>query len=119
MNQTRDNGSKRIGLTNTLETAIALLRPVITGADGLPVSRHMGKFYASMNFTRNQSVPMRMGSRVLDKRLACCNDGIFKSIKSYRLGRESNSLEDVESGLIHSAQSVYTEYPDPGRGDLL
>src|SRR5437899_1222240 len=29
------------------------------------------------------------------------------------IGKESNSLEDVESGLIHSAPSVYTEYPDP------
>jgi hypothetical protein len=29
------------------------------------------------------------------------------------IGKESNSLEEVESGLIHSAQNVYTEYPDP------
>jgi hypothetical protein len=28
-------------------------------------------------------------------------------------GKESNSLEEGESGLIHSAQNVYTEYPDP------
>jgi len=31
------------------------------------------------------------------------------------IGKESNSLVEVESGLIHSAQSVYTEYPDPRR----
>ncbi len=29
------------------------------------------------------------------------------------IGKESNSLEAVESGLIHSEQNVYTEYPDP------
>jgi len=29
------------------------------------------------------------------------------------IGKESNSLEEVEAGLIHSAQNVYTEYPDP------
>lgn len=29
------------------------------------------------------------------------------------IGKESTSLEDVESGLIHAAQNVYTEYPDP------
>jgi hypothetical protein len=29
------------------------------------------------------------------------------------IGKESNSLEDVESGLVHSEQNVYTEYPDP------
>ena len=33
------------------------------------------------------------------------------------IGKESNRLEDVESGMIHSAQSVYTEYPDPRRDE--
>lgn len=33
------------------------------------------------------------------------------------IGKESNYLEDVESGLIHSAQEVYTEYPDPRRDE--
>lgn len=31
------------------------------------------------------------------------------------IGKESNSLEDVEAGLVHSVQSVYTEYCDPKR----
>jgi len=33
------------------------------------------------------------------------------------IGKESNSLEEVDSGLIHSAQNVYTEYPDPRRDE--
>jgi len=33
------------------------------------------------------------------------------------IGKESNSLEDVESGLVQSAQTVYTEYPDPSRDE--
>jgi hypothetical protein len=33
------------------------------------------------------------------------------------IGKESNSMEDVESGLVHSAQSVYTEYSDPRRDE--
>jgi len=33
------------------------------------------------------------------------------------IGKESNSLEEVESGLIHSAQNVYTGYPDPKRDE--
>lgn len=33
------------------------------------------------------------------------------------IGKESNSLEDVESGMIHSAQNVYTEYRDPRRNE--
>ena len=33
------------------------------------------------------------------------------------IGKESNSLEDVESGLEQSPESVYTEYPDPRRDE--
>jgi hypothetical protein len=33
------------------------------------------------------------------------------------VGKESNSLEDVEAGLIQSAENVYTEYPDPKRDE--
>jgi hypothetical protein len=31
----------------------------------------------------------------------------------HNIGRESNNLEEVESGIVHSPQTVYTEYPDP------
>jgi len=33
------------------------------------------------------------------------------------IGKESNSLEEVEAGLIHSAQNIYTEYPDRRRDE--
>ena len=33
------------------------------------------------------------------------------------IGKESNSLEDVESGLIHTEPNIYTEYPDPRRDE--
>ena len=33
------------------------------------------------------------------------------------IGRESNRLEEIESGIIHAAESVYTEYPDPRRDE--
>ena len=39
----------------------------------------------------------------------------IRSIKY--IGKESNSLEDVETGLVHTAESVYTEYPDPSRDE--
>jgi len=31
------------------------------------------------------------------------------------IGKESNSLEEVEAGPIPSPENVYTEYPDPRR----
>ena len=33
------------------------------------------------------------------------------------IGKESNSLEEVEAGLKHSEQSVYTMYEDPRRDE--
>jgi hypothetical protein len=33
------------------------------------------------------------------------------------IGKESNSLEEVESGLVHAASDDYTDYPDPRRGE--
>ncbi len=33
------------------------------------------------------------------------------------IGKESNSLEEVASGMIQSAENVYTEYPDPRRDE--
>jgi hypothetical protein len=33
------------------------------------------------------------------------------------IGKESNSLEEVEAGLIHSPENVYTEYVDPRRDE--
>jgi len=33
------------------------------------------------------------------------------------IGKESNSLVDVESGIVHNEHSVYTEYSDQGRDE--
>jgi hypothetical protein len=33
------------------------------------------------------------------------------------IGKESNRLEDIEAGVVHSPESVYTEYPDPNRDE--
>jgi len=33
------------------------------------------------------------------------------------IGKESNSLEEVEAGLVHSAENVYTVYADPRRDE--
>jgi hypothetical protein len=33
------------------------------------------------------------------------------------IGKESNSLEEVDAGIIHSAENIYTEYTDPRRDE--
>ena len=33
------------------------------------------------------------------------------------IGKESNRLEEVEAGLVHSADTVYTVYADPTRDE--
>jgi hypothetical protein len=33
------------------------------------------------------------------------------------IGKESNRREEIEAGVIHSPESVYTEYPDARRNE--
>jgi hypothetical protein len=33
------------------------------------------------------------------------------------IGKESNNLEEVEAGLVHSAENAHTVYPDPRRDE--
>jgi hypothetical protein len=35
------------------------------------------------------------------------------------IGKESNSLEDMDAGLVHSEKNVYTEYADPKRDEWI
>jgi hypothetical protein len=35
------------------------------------------------------------------------------------IGKESNSLENVEEGMVHSQRNVYTEYADPKRSEWI
>ena len=35
------------------------------------------------------------------------------------IGKESNSLENVDEGLVHSERNVYTEYSDPKRSEWI
>jgi hypothetical protein len=35
------------------------------------------------------------------------------------IGKESNNLENVDEGMVHSDQSVYTDYTDPRRGEWI
>jgi hypothetical protein len=35
------------------------------------------------------------------------------------IGKESNSLENVDEGMVHSDQDVYTEYADPRRSEWI
>ena len=35
------------------------------------------------------------------------------------IGKESNSLENVDEGMVHSGKNVYTEYADPRRSEWI
>jgi hypothetical protein len=37
----------------------------------------------------------------------------------HRIGKEANSFEEVEAGLEHDVENVYTEYADPRRADWI
>jgi hypothetical protein len=66
---------------------------------------------------RNRSALTRMEIFVASERIGLLQRRHVRIEQIKSIGKESNSLEDVESGLIHSEQSVYTEYPDPRRDE--
>jgi len=35
------------------------------------------------------------------------------------IGKESNSLENVNEGIVHSEENMYTEYADPNRSEWI
>jgi len=77
----------------------------------------MPKFCRNMNFTQNPNVRMQMGSRAGKQTIGSLQRRHIQIGLVKYIGKESNSLEDVEYGLIHSEQNVYTEYPDPRRDE--
>ncbi len=55
-------------------------------------------------------------SPAASKLLGCCADDTYGSNES-STSAKSNRLEEIEVGVIHSPESVYTEYPDPRRDE--
>ena len=60
---------------------------------------------------------MRIGAAAREIKCAAKFSHQRESVLARHIGKESNSLEDVESGLIHEEGNVYTEYPDPRRDE--
>jgi hypothetical protein len=76
--------------------------------------------YTSTNSMQAQRARIIMPHLAVSKPLACCKDGTFESNASLYagyIGKGSNNLEEVESGTIHSPQTVYTEFRDPHRDE--
>jgi hypothetical protein len=60
---------------------------------------------------------MQMMNSVRNRRLDSCGGGMSRSIKLSYIGKESNHLEEVESGTVHAEEDVYLEYADPRRDE--
>jgi len=94
------------------------------GADGEKMARALARMWCGCGFVvgagdalaggRNESAGQRCLQResigVLHRRHVRVERIVY-------IGRESNRLEEIEAGIIHSPESVYTEYPDPSRDE--
>jgi hypothetical protein len=83
------NGQRQIGVW-AYERAGSLVNPEVKGADA--TRKSCGKQTVGLLQRRHISI----GSVT-------------------PIGKESNSLEDVQAGLVHDKANVYTTYPDPHR----
>ena len=77
----------------------------------------MAKFSASTNSTLARRARMQRESPAVSKLSRCCADRHVRVERIIYIGKESNRLEEIEAGVIHSPESVYTEYPDPSRDE--
>jgi len=72
----------------------------------------MGTFCGNTNFIPNQSVRIQTGNICSKQTIGLLQRRHVQVAAIKYIGKESNALEKVESGLVHSAESVYTEYID-------
>src|SRR5215469_18247381 len=62
---------------------------------------------------------MHLEVRATGKRPDCCRGVTSRSTRSNVSARESNSLENVDQGTVHSEQDVYNEYADAKRTEWI
>ena len=116
-NRTRDAGSKWIGLTNTRGSPIASRQRGITAPGQTARVKTYGEILREYEF-HPESKSADVGGKPCGKQTVGLLQRRHVGIEQIKcIGKESNSLEVVESGLIHSEQNVYTEYPDPRRDE--
>lgn len=70
-----------------------------------------------MNFTRRRSARIQKEIPVQKQTVGLLERRHIQIDQIRFIGKESNSLEEVESGTVHSERNVYTEYVDPKRDE--
>lgn len=81
-----------------------LQKPTLTG------DAHEYEYHPEAKFADAQGEPCRKQTVGLLQRRHV-RIGLLTNI-----GKESNSLEEVQAGLVHDEENVYTAYDDPSRG---
>jgi len=62
---------------------------------------------------------MRLEILAVVKPLVSCRDDTLKVDEIKFIGKESNSLESVDEGMVHSEKNINTEYSDPKRTEWI
>ena len=79
--------------------------------------RLMGISSASTSFIQKQNARIHFRTRATSKLSDSLQRRHIKIDLVKFIGKESNSLENVGEGQVHSEQNVYTEYVDPKRDE--
>ena len=73
--------------------------------------------FASSTSITVRRVQMQKGNPAASKRVGLLRRRHVRVERIIYIGRESPRLEEIEAGVMHSLESVYTEYPDPHRDE--
>ena len=109
----------RNGSINTPDSGSASQRMATVDLDTQPGSKRMETLSLSANFHPEAKSADAFGNPCDRQTTGLLQRRHIKIDQIKCIGKESNSLENVDEGMVHSEQNVYTEYADPKRSDWI
>ena len=115
MRLTPESGSPTIGSTSTLEKNSESPRLALHGGGQVARVKSYGDVLLEYEYYPESKCADSDGNICSKQTIGLLQRHQNHQIKY--IGKKSNSLEEVDAGLVHSEQNVYIEFPAPRRGE--
>src|ERR1700733_5501523 len=117
MRLTPESGSPTIGSTSTLEKNSESPRLALHGGGQVARVKSYGDVLLEYEYYPESKCADSDGNICSKQTIGLLQRRHIRIDQIKYLGKKSNSLEEVDAGLVHSEQNVYTEFPDPRRDE--
>jgi hypothetical protein len=117
MRLTPESGSPTIGSTSTLEKNSESPRLALHGGGQVARVKSYGDVLLEYEYYPESKCADSDGNICSKQTIGLLQRRHIRIDQIKYLGKKSNSLEEVDAGLVHSEQNGYTEFPDPRRDE--